>query len=95
MAPKLTEKEKNRQIKKEALISAGLYLAFFIWWYFTGYGIAEKGTPETYTYVLGLPMWFFLSCIVGYVLFVIATVVIVKKCFKDFDLGEETEEVEE
>ena len=41
MAPKLTEKEKNQQIKKEALISAGLYIAFFIWWYFTGYGIAE------------------------------------------------------
>ena len=35
MAPKLTEKEKNQQIKKEALISAGLYIAFFIWWYFT------------------------------------------------------------
>ncbi len=29
MAPKLTEKEKNQQIKKEALISAGLYIAFF------------------------------------------------------------------
>ena len=89
MAPKLTEKERNRQIKREALISVALYVGFFIWWYFTGYGIAEKGTPETYTYVMGLPMWFFLSCIVGYVLFCIATIVVVKKFFKDFDLGEE------
>lgn len=92
MAPKLTEKEKNRQMKKEALISVVLYVGFFIWWYFTGYGIAEKGTPETYTYVFGLPMWFFLSCIVGYVLFCIASIVIVRKFFKDFDLGEEEKE---
>ncbi len=92
MAPKLTEKEKNRQMKKEALISVALYVGFFIWWYFTGYGIAEKGTPETYTYIFGLPMWFFLSCIVGYVLFCIASIVIIRKFFKDFDLGEEKKE---
>ena len=89
MAPKLTEKERNRQIKREALISVALYVGFFIWWYFTGYGIAEKGTPETYTYVMGLPMWFFLCCIVGYVLFCVATIFVVKKFFKDFDLGDE------
>lgn len=92
MAPITTEKQKNQQIKKEALISLGLYVLFFIWWYFTGYGIAEKGTPETYTYVMGLPMWFFLSCIVGYVLFSIATIIVVKMFFKNFDLGEEEKE---
>lgn len=37
-------------------------------------------------------MWFFLSCIVGYILFAIATVVVVTKFFKNFDLGEDTEE---
>ena len=51
---KMSEKEKNRQIRKEAIVSIILYAAFFIWWYFTGYGIAEKGTTETYTYVFGL-----------------------------------------
>ena len=92
MAPRLTEKEKHRQIRKEALISAGLYVAFFIWLYVKGYRKAERGTPETYTYILGLPMWFFLSSIVGYILFCIAAVVVVKKFFKDFDLGEDEEE---
>ncbi|MGF6376587.1 putative membrane protein YhdT [Clostridiales Family XIII bacterium PM5-7] len=92
MAPILTEKQKNQQIKREALISLGLYVLFFIWWYFTGYGIAEKGTPETYTYVMGLPLWFFLSCIVGYILFSIATIIVVKLCFKNFDLGDEEKE---
>lgn len=89
MVQKLTEKEINSQIKKESIISLSLYVGFFIWWYVTGYGIAAKGTPETYTYILGLPMWFFLSCIVGYVLFSITAIIVVKKFFKDFDLGEE------
>ncbi len=85
----MSEKEKNRQIRKEAIVSVILYAAFFIWWYFTGYGIAEKGTTETYTYVFGLPMWFFLSCVVGYALFVVATIIVVKCFFKDFELGPE------
>lgn len=85
----MSEKEKNRQIQKEAIVSVILYAAFFIWWYFTGYGIAEKGTTETYTYVFGLPMWFFLSCVVGYALFVAATIIVVKCFFKNFELGPE------
>jgi uncharacterized membrane protein YhdT len=91
MIPKLTDKEINTQIKKEVIISLVLYAAFFIWWYVTGYGVAAAGTPQTYTYILGLPMWFFLSCIVGYILFSIAAIVVVKKFFKDFELEEEHE----
>ncbi len=85
----VTEAEKNRQMKKEALISLIVYLAFFLWWWITGYGIASRGTVETYTYIWGLPLWFFLSSIVGYVLFSVATVVVVKIFFKDFDFGDE------
>ncbi len=84
----MKERDRNRQIKKEAAISLGLYAAFFIWWYFTGYGIAEIGTPETYTYVWGLPLWFFLSCILGYILFCAATVLVVKLLFKDMSLDD-------
>lgn len=85
----VTEFDKHRQIKKEAIVSVILYIGFFLWWYITGYGIASTGTPETYTYVLGLPMWFFLSSVVGYVLFCVISVIVVKTVFKDFDLGEE------
>ncbi len=87
-APKLTEKERNQQINKEAFISMVLYALFFIWWYVTGYGLGG-GDPSTYTYVMGLPMWFFLSSVLGYVLFVVATIFVVKAFFKDFDLGGE------
>ncbi len=87
----VTESQKNSQIKREVLASILLYIAFFLWWYVTGYGIAEAGTPATYRYVLGLPMWFFLSTVVGYVLFCVASILVVKLVFKNFDLGEEGE----
>ena len=90
MVPKLTEKERNLQIKKEALISIGLYVAFFLWWYFAGYGLAEAS--KEYIYIMGLPLWFFLSCVVGYVLFSIAVIVVVKVFFKDFSLDETADE---
>ena len=37
---KLTKEEKNLQISKEVKISVVLYVCFFLWWYFTGYGFA-------------------------------------------------------
>ena len=87
MAPKLTERERDAQIKKEVRISIVLYLVFFIWWYATGYGLSG-GDPAEYTYVLGLPLWFFLSSVVGYVGFSIATILVVKLLFKNFSLDE-------
>lgn len=93
MVPKLTEKARNIQIRKEALISLGLYVAFFLWWYFTGYGLAGDGTQHTF--IMGLPLWFFLSSVVGYVLFCAAAIVVVKFCFKDFSLDETLDDEEE
>ncbi len=88
----MTETQKNKQIKKEIIASLLLYLAFFLWWYTTGYGIAEAAPPAQYRYIFGLPMWFFLSSVVGYFLFCIASILVVNTIFKDFDLGEEHEE---
>ncbi len=85
---KLTKEEKNRQISKEVKISVVLYVCFFLWWYFTGYGFAGLSSKAN-TIVMGLPLWFFLSCIVGYVLFCVASIIICKKCFKEFSLEEE------
>lgn len=57
MAPKLTEKEKNQQIKKEALISAGLYIAFFIWCILLGTVLQKRGrrrlTPMSWDFPCG------------------------------------------
>lgn len=84
----MTEKERNHQIKKEAIVSLCMYAAFFLWWYFTGYGLAGDGNSKPRSYILGLPTWFFLSSIVGYILFSVATILVVKLIFKDMPLGE-------
>ncbi len=63
---KFKEDSRYRQANREAVISLGMYVLFFAWWYFTAYGLGS-GDPGEYTYVLGLPSWFFYSCIVGYI----------------------------
>jgi uncharacterized membrane protein YhdT len=39
-----------------------------------------------------MPLWFFLSSVVGYVLFSVATIIVVKTCFRNFDLDETADE---
>ncbi|MBF4694836.1 YhdT family protein [Fusibacter ferrireducens] len=85
-------KEKNNQINKEAKITVGLYLFFFIWWVAFAYGIGLKDISE-YKYILGFPSWFFYSCIVGYVMISFPLAFVVKKYFKDIDFEENDEEV--
>lgn len=92
-APVISEKRRSNQIRKEALTSMILYASFFLWWYFTGYGLGSID-PKDYTFIFGLPLWFFLSCIVGYIGFAIISIIIVKKVFKNFSL-EETSDLDE
>lgn len=80
---KITEKEIEQQVNKETRISAIMYVAFFIWWLVTGYGLSGLDI-----YIMGLPLWFVLSCCVGIPAFCIATAIVVKKCFKNFDLDQ-------
>ena len=92
---KLTEKQRNIQIKKEATASVILYLCFFLWWYFMGYGLAGRTDPADYIYIMGLPLWFFMSCIVGFVLLCVATILLVTFYFKHFSLDETEDEPQE
>lgn len=82
---KLSERERNKQMNKEAITSCVLYAIFFLWWYFTGYGMSS-GDPAEFTYVMGLPLWFFLSCVVGWLLLIVAVIFTVKCLFVEFDL---------
>lgn len=85
---KMSEKEKNRQLNKEALLTLGLYVIFFIWWYAFGYGLSG-GDVTGFTYILGLPSWFFFSCVIGWLLISLAVYVMVKKFFVEIDFNEE------
>lgn len=85
------EDPRYRQCNKEALLGLGLGVLNLIWWFAWGYGLGSKPI-ENYSYVFGLPMWFFMSCIVGAVLFTSLAVLMVLKYFKDMPLGELSEE---
>jgi len=76
-----------RQANKEALLALGAYALYFVWWYVCAYGMGS-GNPDNYSYVLGLPEWFFYSCIVGYPLITIILWGLVRLKFKDMPLGE-------
>lgn len=58
------------QADREALLALGVYALYFVWWYGCAYGLGG-GDPADYSYVLGLPAWFFYSCVVGYGLIVL------------------------
>lgn len=75
---------------REALIGVGLVLFNFIWWYGFAYGLGSKD-PSEYTFVFGLPAWFFYSCVVGFIVMVILVTVVVNFFFVDVPL-DDTEE---
>ncbi|MGL6064169.1 MAG: YhdT family protein [Fusobacteriaceae bacterium] len=77
-------KNRNKQINKEAKITVGLYLFYFVWWCFFAY--YKSDDPSKYTFILGLPSWFFMSCVMGLVVINILLFVLVKIFFKDMDL---------
>ena len=91
MVPILTEKQRNEQIRKEQKISIILYVVFVLWLLITGYGLG-LGDPESFVTIMGLPLWFVLSCIVGPLWFCIASWLVVKYKFKDFDLDKVADE---
>ncbi|MGG5255285.1 YhdT family protein [Neobacillus sp. SM06] len=67
---------------REALIGVILVIINFIWWYGFAYGLGS-GKVEDYTYVFGLPAWFFYSCIAGFVVMVVLVTIAVTFFFKD------------
>jgi uncharacterized membrane protein YhdT len=68
--------------KKEAILGIGLAVFNFLWWFGFAYGLGSKPVEE-YTYILGLPSWFFYSCVVGFLVVVVLVIILVKKVFKE------------
>lgn len=73
---------------REALIGIGLAIINFIWWYGFAYGLGSKPVEE-YTYVFGLPAWFFYSSIVGPVVIFSILVFLVKGYFREVPFDED------
>lgn len=49
----------------ELMITLLTYSLNFAWWFFFAFGV-NWGEVETYSYIWGLPEWFFYSCIAGF-----------------------------
>lgn len=85
--------EKDPRFKiahREALIGVILVLINFVWWYGFAYGMGSQNV-EKYTYIFGLPAWFFYSCVAGFILMVILVTLAVKVLFKEVSYDEEDE----
>ena len=88
------KKESNQLDKRfkiahrEAIIGIILVLINFIWWYGFAYGLGSAKV-EQYSYIFGLPAWFFYSCILGSIIMVILVIITVKVLFKEVSFDEE------
>jgi uncharacterized membrane protein YhdT len=80
----------NKIANREALIGIGLAIFNFIWWYAFAYGLGSKD-PEEYSYIFGLPDWFFYSCVLGFIVMVILVIVVVKAFFVEIPFEDDDE----
>ncbi len=67
---------------REALIGIALALFNFLWWYGFAYGLGSKPVEE-YQYIMGMPAWFFYSCVVGFAVMVVLVTILVRNVFKE------------
>ena len=80
-----------RQADREALMTLGLYVFFFVWWTVFAFGLGS-GDPEEYSYVFGLPAWFFYSCVLGYPVMTFVLWIVVRLFFVNIPLDEDSSE---
>lgn len=87
MKEEFVEDPRFKQCNREAMYGVILGIANLIWWYVFGYGLGDKPVEE-YTYILGFPTWFFISCILGVIVFIALTFIVVDKGLKDMSLDD-------
>jgi len=84
---KMTEAQKHQQMIREMKATLVLFAIVAIW--HVGTGFALNGIDFL---VFGMPLWFFTSTIGAFVISVIGVIILLKKVFVNFDLGEELSE---
>jgi uncharacterized membrane protein YhdT len=77
---------------REALIGIILVLINFIWWYGFAYGLCSAKV-EHYSYIFGLPTWFFYSCVLGFIVMVLLVIFTVRVLFKEVPFEVEEREI--
>lgn len=86
----ITDEQKHRQMIKEAVATFILLTIVAVW--HVGFAFLLNGTDVM---IIGMPLWFFVSTIGGFVISVAGVVILLKFVFKDFELGEEMPDEDE
>lgn len=81
----LSYADKFRQMDREALGTLVAAIAIFIYFWLTIFLFKDD---LSYGMLWGMPLWFTLSCIGGYLLSVVAVFILINRVMRDFDLGE-------
>ena len=84
------EDPRYKQCEKEAWYGIILGIVNLVIWAAAGYGLGS-GPLENYSYIMGFPAWFFVSCIANSLLAVVATIYIVKRKMRVMPLDPMTE----
>lgn len=87
---KMTDEQKHQQIVKEMKATLILFIIVAVW--HVGTAFALNGIDFL---IVGMPLWFFVSTIGAFGISVIGVLILLKKVFVNFDLGEEVSEEEE
>jgi len=85
------EDPRYKECEKEAWYGIVLGVINLVIWAVAGYGLGS-GPVEEYSYIMGFPTWFFVSCIANSAFAVAATVYIVTKKMRDMPLDPMTKE---
>lgn len=80
-----------RQADREAWITLCMYVFFFLWWTVFAFGLGT-GDPDEYKYILGLPAWFFFSCVLGYPVVTLLLWIVLRRYFTDMPLDAEEDD---
>ena len=86
----MTDEQKHQQIVKEMKATLILFIIVAIW--HVGTAFALNGIDFL---IFGMPLWFFVSTIGAFVISVLGVIILLKKVFVNFDLGEEISEDDE
>ena len=85
----MTYSQKHAQCKKEAKATLIFYAFCFFWWVMTGWVLGLSGAE---IYIWYIPLWFWLSVIALVPIGCVGCVILIKKYYVNFDLGEDAGE---
>lgn len=87
---KLNDNEIHEQLMKEIKATFILIAIVAVW--HVGFAFLLDGINVM---ILGMPLWFFVSTIGAFVISVVGVIILLKKVFVNFELGEEMQEESE